>query len=415
MRREQLSGKRFVLGGLAAAAALLSTAAFATSVDWPESYNNYGHTGANVRENTLSPANVGTLKLNWARSFAHEVRAMVLNDHNVIAEVPSDDGKRLQLWNINYLTGETTWMTDLGPNVPGAIGTLATGNVLVFSGCGLTDQKGYNYSGICAYRRHDGKLAWQFSNPCNCTPEANVTAPLLYAHNNVFFQYFMGGTEGKEYAIVLGAVDGTFYGGFPTGGSSALGKASPIQGLRLVNFDCGSSVCALRHQDGSLHWSTPMGAPIGALTTDTKAPVYANLCGGSVGLVALNYNTGKPLWTFGEPECNKAPVALSGKRVYFNGADTKVHALDAASGAELWATSAGAASSPSIANGVMYVSGAKNSPGVSAYDASSGALLWKNEQHSSKYQIPPVIIDGMLFAANQHCGAICSYKLPDGH
>src|SRR3569623_1880358 len=227
MRRGRLrSLKQAAIGGAAIAAALLSSPAFATSVDWAETYNNYGHTGANLRETTLSPTNVASLKVNWARSFPHEVRAMILNDHNVIVEVPSDDGKRLQLWNINYLTGENGWVADLGPNVPGAIGTLATGNQLVFSQSGLTNQKGFADSGICAYRRHDGKLMWQFSNPCNCSPEANVTAPLLYAHNNVFFQYFVGGTEGKEYAIVLNAVDGGFYGGFATGGSSSLGKAS---------------------------------------------------------------------------------------------------------------------------------------------------------------------------------------------
>src|SRR5690348_13491252 len=109
-----------------ALAALLAPSAHAASVDWVQTYNNYGHTGANTREKILSKANVSKLKLNWARSLGSEVRQFVLNDHYVIARVPSDDGKSLDLWYINYTTGETVWKIDTGPDVPGANGTLAT-------------------------------------------------------------------------------------------------------------------------------------------------------------------------------------------------------------------------------------------------------------------------------------------------
>jgi outer membrane protein assembly factor BamB len=391
----------------------LAIPASAKSVDWIQTYNNFGHTGENSHESILSVANVATLKPKWGRSSTSDVRAFIVNDHAVIARVSGENPENLDLWYLNYATGETLWKIYTGPDVPGANGTLATGNGLIFSECGLFDKLHYKYSGICAYGKQHGKTAWQFSSPCNCTPEANVTTPLLYAHGIVFFGYFMGGSGGKEYAIAANAETGAIYGAYSTGGMGSLGSAPFVQGKDQIYFGCESSVCALTHRNGSLAWKSSVGAPVAALTAGKDDRVYVSLCNGSAGLVALDDAAGAPLWSYGAAQCNQSPAALSANRAYFTAADGKVHALDTATGSELWSTARGTASSPSLANGVMYVDGDEGAPAASAYDAATGTLLWSNAPHASQYHASPVIIDGMLFVANQACGALCAYGLPE--
>jgi outer membrane protein assembly factor BamB len=142
--------------------------------------------------------------------------------------------------------------------------------------------------------------------------------------------------------------------------------------------------------------------------------VYANLCNGSVGLIAFNGVTGAPLWSYGAPECNEAPAAIAGNRVYFRAADNKIHALNAATGQELWSTAWGASSSVSLANGVMYLSGAIHAPAARAYDATTGRLLWSTPVHAAKYRPPPVAVNGILYVANGACGTICAFNPPAG-
>ena len=390
------------------------SAVLAASVDWIQSYNNERHSGENPHETVLSATNVSGLQLGWARSASGEIRELVLNDHYVIARLPSDDRKDLDLWYLNAATGETVWRIDTGPDIAGANGTIATGQHLIFSECGLVDKVGYNYSGICAYKKGNGHRAWRFSNPCNCWPEANVVTPLVFSKDVLFFGYFNGGNGGSEYVIAARALTGEILGAYRTGGMGSLGSAPITRGAGQVLFDCGGSICALSHLDGTFRWKTDVGGPIGAISVDASGTVYANLCNGPVGLIALNGLTGAPLWSYGAPECNRAPAAIAGNRVYFWGADNKSHALDAATGQELWSAAWGTASSASLANGVMYVSGAVHAPSTRAYDAKSGKQLWSAPASPAKHRPPPVAVDGVLYVANGACGSICAFNPPAG-
>jgi outer membrane protein assembly factor BamB len=417
MEKHRLTPGRTVGRAIILTAGLLlasyAVPALAVSVDWQQSYNNAGHTGQNRHETVLSPANVSALQLDWARSFSGEVRAFVVNDLHVIARVPSDDGQDLDLWYIDYATGETVWRVDTGPDVAGANGTLATGDKLIYSECGLVDAVGYKYSGICAYRKRDGQKVWQFSNPCNCTPEANVVTPLVYSDNSVvLFGYFNGGTGGKEYVLAARATTGQILGAYQTGGLGSLGSAPITRGAGKVLFDCGGNVCALDHRNGNFLWKSNVGGPIGALSADRQGRLYAHLCNGPVGLVAMDGATGAPLWSYGAPDCNQTPAAVAGNRVYLTAADGNVHLLDAGTGTESWSAAPGTASSPSLANGVMYVAGGSGAPSASAYDATTGARLRSIPTHSASFRPPPVIVDGILYVANGACGNLCAYHLP---
>ncbi|MBV9571353.1 MAG: PQQ-binding-like beta-propeller repeat protein [Alphaproteobacteria bacterium] len=389
----------------------LSAAAKAGSMDWPQTYIDHGHTSFNDREKTLSPANVANLKLNWARSFSGDVRAFVINDHYAIARTPSDNGKNLDLWYLNYKTGETVWRIDTGPDVGAMSRMLAVGRHRIFSACGLTDDIGYNYSGLCAYHKKNGQISWQFSNPCHCSPEAGVVAAPAFALSGlIFFGYFNGGAGGKEYAIAVNADTGAFYGAYPTGGRGSFASAGIVFGKDQVYFGCDTSICTLARADGSLRWKQAIGAPAAAMSVGKNGALYVSLCNGASAMIALDKN-GTPLWTYGSPQCGTAPAAVAGNHLYFTAADGNVHVLDAGTGYELLSAAPGTASSPSLANGVMYVAGNDQTPGASAYDAQSGTLLWSNAPRAGAYHLPPEIIDGTLFVANQECGSVCAYGL----
>ncbi len=405
------------IGALTATLCLgLATTALSETVDWVQTYSNAGHTGLNSRETTLSPSNASTLIAGWSRSLKGvSVRAFVLNDLRVLVRATQPQRQSFTLYSLDAATGVTRWKIDTGREFGATNNTIATGDKLIFSECGQVDAYGYDYSGVCAYKKSTGEQKWVFKNPCDCSPEARLITPLTYDNHLVFFGYFNGGADGKTYVLVADAPTGKILGAYQTGDINSLGGAPIVHSLQTnhMYFDCGGSVCAVSTPGGALSWKTPMGAPIGALSTDGNR-VYANLCNGSAGLVALDPANGAPLWSYGAPECNKAPAALNGTNVYFNGADQKVHALNAQTGTELWASAAGAASSPSLANGVMYVSGAPGAPAMSAYDWSTGALLWSNAPYGSSAYLPPVIIDGSLYVANESCGSICAYILPGG-
>ncbi|MBV8800906.1 MAG: PQQ-binding-like beta-propeller repeat protein [Alphaproteobacteria bacterium] len=405
------------IGALAGIISLgLTTLAGAGTVDWVQTYSDAGHTGLNSRETKLSPSNVPALIPGWSASLKGvSVRAFVLNDLRVIVRTTHPYGQSFDLYSLDAATGAQRWKTNTGREFGATNNTIATGDNLIFSECGQVDAYGYDYSGVCAYKKSNGKRIWVFKNPCDCSPEARLVTPLTYDNHLVFFGYFNGGALGKAYVLVADAVTGHILGAYQTGDMNSLGSAPVIHSLQTQHmyFDCGGSVCAVSTPDGALSWKTPMGAPVGALSTDGTR-VYANLCNGSAGLVALDAATGASLWSYGAPECNKAPAALNATNVYFNGADQKVHALNAQTGSELWSSAAGAASSPSLANGVMYVGGAPEAPAMSAYDWSTGTLLWSNLPYGSSAYLPPVIVDGSLYVANESCGAVCSYVLPAG-
>ncbi|HEX3943618.1 MAG TPA: PQQ-binding-like beta-propeller repeat protein [Rhizomicrobium sp.] len=394
----------------------VAPSASAETADWVQTYSDAGHSGLNSREKTLSATNVPTLIAGWSSSLKRgAVETFVLNDLRVLARVTHPVGQTFDLYSLDAATGAKRWKINIGREFGATSNTIATGDNLIFSECGQVDAYNYDYSGVCAYRKSTGKQKWVFKNPCDCSPEARLITPLTYDNHLIYFGYFNGGSEGKTYVLIADAPTGKILGAYQTGDINSLGSAPIIHSILTEHmyFDCSGSVCAVSTPDGTLSWQTPMGAPIGALSTDGTR-VYANLCNGSSGLVALDSATGAPLWSYGAPECNKAPAALNGTNVYFNGADQKVHALNVQTGAELWSTAAGAASSPSLANGVMYVGGAPGAPAMSAYDWSTGALLWSNLPYGSNVYPPPVIIDGSLYVANESCGGVCAYVLPGG-
>lgn len=105
---------------------------------------------------------------------------------------------------------------------------------------------------------------------------------------------------------------------------------------------------------------------------------------------------GKLKWVFSTGALIHSSPAVAGGTVYVGSQDSKLYALDAATGAKRWEYEAGSwvESSPAIVNGVVYFG--SNDGRLYALDAHSGEKLW---DFKTKYPIKssPAVADGIVY------------------
>ena len=92
-----------------------------------------------------------------------------------------------------------------------------------------------------------------------------------------------------------------------------------------------------------------------------------------------------------------SPATLSGSDVYFTSADGDLHALDAATGDQLWTFTAPTAfnfSPPAVVDGTVYV--ADSDGNLYAIDAATGAVTWTLPLGSTVVS-PPAIANGIVY------------------
>lgn len=101
-----------------------------------------------------------------------------------------------------------------------------------------------------------------------------------------------------------------------------------------------------------------------------------------------------------------APAVVNGV-VYVGGyEDGKLHAIDAASGKELWAAPPdalpgdGLFSSPAVANGIVYIGINRPAASIWAFDATTGATLWNVGLSVSNIVGSPTVADGVVYATS---------------
>ena len=128
---------------------------------------------------------------------------------------------------------------------------------------------------------------------------------------------------------------------------------------------------------------------------------------------ALDARTGEPRWHFAYPttyrddfgfdEGPRAVPVVAGTRVYTFGAEGQLHALDLATGRQIWVVDTrtrfnvrkgffGAAGSPLVEDGRVIANvggtdGAKGA-GIVAFNAETGAVMWTATNHEASYSSP---------------------------
>ena len=141
---------------------------------------------------------------------------------------------------------------------------------------------------------------------------------------------------------------------------------------------------------GKLLWATNSGGISPAVSNGT---VYIDT---QNGLCAYAAAGGTNLWCAGNNYLPDAPsgAAVVDGIVYFGSALGSVFAIDAATGAQLWSapiSSDNAASSPAVANGVVYING----DSLFAFDARSGAQLWSSSILDGTSS--PAVVGGVVY------------------
>jgi outer membrane protein assembly factor BamB len=384
--------------------------------NWPQSYFNAAHTGYNSNETTLSAANVSQLQLQWGSSGPSDGVAGFALDNGVI--YAEGFGSTNNLAAIDAATGATLWTVTAGNVGFSYNAPVAVHGGLVYAQCSFVDGSGYGYGAVCAYKKSDGKLIWQWSSPCNCAPEGALNSPMVYANGSIYFGYSDGGCCGSEYFVAADARTGSTLWTYGTGGHNTAGYAAVAVGNGLVYVGCNGNnfagVCALNQSDGTLSWSTNIGTnSLGLTVGKNQLYVDANF---NYEIVALNATTGTTAWTF-TTDGTDYPVALAKNVVYARGSNSELNAVNAKTGANIWSdTPQNISSSPSVANGVIYVGQSGNNwPAASAFDATNGSLLWSSPGGAGYGYVAPVVANGVLYIANAPCGAICAYHLADSH
>jgi outer membrane protein assembly factor BamB len=322
-----------------------------------------------------------------------------------------------------------------GNAAPNAI---AVSSGLVFAQCWFPDTGGTLYGAICAYKTSTGKMVWQYSNPCNCQPEASVESPLVFASGVLYFGYSTGGGGETHGIYAVHAATGKQLWGYGAYNNS-LGIGPAAVGGSDVYLDFNdppqsAEIIALTPSNGTVNWTTPVSTA-NAPVSVSGSVVYASSdwTGTDATVYALNAKTGATLWsyTYGtESFCggveSPSPPAIANGVVYFQGVDGYLYALKTKNGALLWSDSSDISGqcdefrpSPSVANGVVYISGGGSSTGfasnTTAYDAATGALLWASPSEHGTLYTPPVVVNGILYFASPGdsiCESICAYSVP---
>jgi outer membrane protein assembly factor BamB len=397
--------------------------------NWVQTYYNGAHTGYNPSEKTLGVSNVPSLQLLWATSVAGGVTNFAVDDGVLYATGQADN-----LVALNATTGAQLWSANTGGNGgENGSGSIAVGGGLVYVQCTLTEQGGGQYGGICAYKAKTGKIAWTFAHPCNCLPEAAIESPLVYSGGNLYFGFASGGTTSTRGIYALKASTGAQLWDYAEYSNSFADGPAAVQGSYVFSeAGPGQNIVALSTANGGVAWSAPTSENNAEISV-SGGVVYVSTAWNETDatLYALKETTGDQLWAytyagqnwFGGAEA-PSPAAIANGIVYFQGVDGNLYALKAKTGKLVWAdtpTDSGYnrfTTSPSIANGVLYISGGNDmgtQPNTSAYNAATGAFLWASPSPHGTLLMPPVVVNGVLYFASPGdsiCESICAYSLP---
>ncbi|MBV9103085.1 MAG: PQQ-binding-like beta-propeller repeat protein [Candidatus Eremiobacteraeota bacterium] len=420
--------------GIAADAAGPQIDATSKSVSWPQTYHDAGHTGYNPVEKMISPSNVAKLQQSWGLNFSGQVYAMVIDSGTLFVEAQQQASGAPYLFAFDLASHNQKWSVDLGSaeGIYPPVTTMAAAHNRVFAMCGGPSSPG----GVCAYSEGTGKLLWSFI-PTSCCA---LTEPLVYSGGVVYAGFNLGNNTAAFYAV--NATTGKQVWGSP----GAPQDLAPVVGGGLVFYDCNlgtfsksaAGICAVHQADGTPAWQVTLndntaGKDIGL--TFGNGTLYAHTAvpdgsGWRGEMVALNPSSGTQLWLtqYGSTcsvDCyHPFPGALTKKAIYISGFDGVRYAFNATTGTLLWQQSFGGPggsypSSPSVANGVVYANAGivgSNYALLTAYSASNGKILWTSPQPpygGSTLEIPPIILNGNLYAANgmQSGCELCVYAL----
>jgi len=381
------------------------TAGTSGTAQWLQPYFNGAHTGFNPLETTLNRSNVGSLTQLWSFPTAAQITDPVIVQTGV-AYVNSGDG---YLYAVNASTGSLIWKYETYEGTtPQNAPVLTRGLLVVPCLVGGDTQK----NAMCGIKAATGKRVWAYYDDCNCLPPAGVSSGVVASGTTAVFDYQDGSTS-PSYVAAVDVRSGTRIWASPALPHGPDFWSAAIAGGQVF-FSTGSGVCAASLASGTQAWCTNLGSE--PSIASANGVVYVN--SSNNGVFALNASTGAQLWqytpTAGNSSGNYDPPAIAHGIVYVSGigGNGNLYGLNASTGAPIFNTSgagssAYTASSPSVANGVVYL---QCSNGFCAFNSATGAVLFDGGTPGQDY-VSPAIVNGAVYAA---CGpnSVCAYALP---
>ena len=284
---------------------------------------------------------------------------------------------------LNAGTGALVWAIQAPPRYEGSP-TVVNGAAYICGG-------GDGWVGAWALNATTGADIWYRSGPCGLPPA--VVNGVVY--QSTLWRDRRSGCRHRRASVELGAV------------VRISGAPAVANGVVYVT-SVQTGVYALDASTGVLLWNFP---DQGQLWQLYAPPVVADglvyvISGYDGTLCALKADTGQLAWTYQTGGGTNSPPAVANGVLYVS--SDKLYALNASTGALLYATAWAPASPPVVANGVIYVGSGYN---LYAADASTGASSG-NTQRVIRFESAPMVVNGMVYAAFID-GRLSAFGLPD--
>ncbi len=351
-------------------------ASFIVRTNWPMLNGDPTHTGDNPFENVLSPSTVLGLHEAWtARVGTYSDESPVVVDGVVYVGADSND----HLWALDASTGAVRWTFPTGGPVD-STPAVSAGAVFVTS----------YFGDLFAVDAGTGAELWSH-------PIGNYAFSSPAVADGVV--YVGGGDDESLHA--LDAATGAELWSFNTG--SYVGSSPAVAHGVVYVGSLDHNVYAVDAETGTELWRYLTGDSVYSSPAVVDGVVYIGSDDHNV--YALDAATGTELWMRATADMVNATPAVASGVVYVSSDDNNVYALDAATGSELWSVDIGWSnlpSSPTVANGVVYVGGWKGGAGLYAVDAATGAQLFRYSK-PGWVGASPTVVDGRVYvsASNQ--------------
>jgi outer membrane protein assembly factor BamB len=192
-------------------------------------------------------------------------------------------------------------------------------------------------------------------------------------------------------------------------------NAISILGDTVVIPSDAGTLTAFGVEDGTQRWSFkaagPMGGPYAA-----DGRIYAVDGDGIVH--AVQAADGKPIWASSQPIDGASPPAVANGRLYIGSASSSVIAIDAATGSQLWEVPAAPSGQgirvPAIGSGLLVA--VADDGTVTGLDATTGSVRWSNDIGDDPLGTP-VIAGDLVYvgsSADAQNGRLIALDATDG-
>lgn len=404
--------KNSTLSLLASICILFATTARAQNA--PEQARNFQinatHTGS-ISSDHLTPP----LKQRWVVNFGRSISYPLIADGKVYVTVKNASGSGTTLFALNATNGATVWSSALGGDFWWSAACYENGRVFALNGSGL----------LRAFDGATGNVIWSVQFPqsiWDAPPTAFQGVIYVSGESNVYAVNADSGAVLWTSSVINGDTSSpavTSEGVYVSYSCPNVYKLDPVTGAKIWQYTQGCSGGGGKTPalyNGRLYvrdfsdtiFDSETGTIIGSFNAK-NTPAFSGSRGfflngphffGSFGtLQARDVNTNSVLWSFAGDGFLQSAVLVVNDYVYVGSAQGKLYAVNAATGQQVWVTTAGAS--------IPYVDEQNVSQPLTSFAAAEGLLVVPTSTTLVAYEgdtTPPTLTWGSLTPAANAAG-----------